>query len=151
MLNVGDEAPEITLPDQNGETVTLSALRGKSVVLFFYPKADTPGCTTEACAFRDARADFEGADSVLLGISPDDSNAQLKFAEKFNLPFHLLADADHAVAERYGVWVEKTNYGKTYMGIERTTFVISPEGKLSHIFRKVKVDGYADAVLKVLK
>lgn len=151
MLNVGDEAPEIILPDQNGETVTLSALRGKTVVLFFYPKADTPGCTTEACAFRDARADFEGADAVLLGISPDDSKAQLKFAEKFNLPFHLLADADHAVAENYGVWVEKTNYGKKYMGIERTTFVISPDGKLGHIFRKVKVDGHADAVLKVLR
>jgi thioredoxin-dependent peroxiredoxin len=151
MLNVGDIAPDFSLQDQNGETVTLSALRGKTVVLFFYPKADTPGCTVEACAFRDAKADFDGADTVLLGISPDPVKDQAKFATKFGLPMQLLADVDHVAVEAYGVWIEKTNYGKKYMGVDRTTFVIDPEGKLSHIFRKVKVDAHADEVLKAIR
>ncbi len=151
MLNVGDNAPEISLPDQNGETVTLSGLKGKTVVLFFYPKADTPGCTTEACAFRDAKADFDATDTVLLGISPDASGAQLKFAEKYDLPFHLLADAAHKTAETYGVWAEKSMYGKTYMGVERTTFVIAPDGRFRYIFRKVKPDGHSDEVLTAVR
>ena len=150
-LHIGDIAPDFNLPDQKGETVSLASLSGKTVVLFFYPKADTPGCTTEACAFRDARQEFEDENAVLLGISPDDSSAQLAFAEKYNLPFHLLADADHKTAETYGAWAEKTNYGKTYMGIDRSTFVIAPDGKLRFIFRKVKVDGHSDAILKAIR
>ncbi len=151
MPNVGDIAPDITLPDQSGQTVSLSALRGKTVVLFFYPKADTPGCTIEACGFRDSKANYDSSDTVLLGISPDTVSAQSNFAEKFNLPYSLLADADHQVAEAYEVWVERVNYGKKYMGIERTTFVIAPDGTLSHVFRKVKTDGHAEAVLAALK
>src|SRR5258708_1386071 len=138
MLNIGDTAPEFSLQDQTGETVTLSGLRGKTVVLFFYPKADTPGCTVEACSFRDTQAGFDQAKIVVLGISPETVKAQSKFAEKFGLPYRLLADADHAIAEAYGVWAEKSMYGKKYMGVARTTFVIGPEGKLSHIFPKVK-------------
>jgi peroxiredoxin Q/BCP len=151
MPDVGDVAPDFSLQDQTGETVTLSGLRGKTVVLFFYPKADTPGCTVEACAFRDAKADFDGANTVLLGISPDPVKDQAKFAIKFGLPMQLLADVDHAVVEAYGVWVEKSMYGKKYMGVDRTTFVIGPDGKLTHIFRKVKVDGHADEVLKAIR
>ncbi|HZP80988.1 MAG TPA: thioredoxin-dependent thiol peroxidase [Chthonomonadaceae bacterium] len=151
MLNVGDIAPDFELQNQQGETVRLSALRGKTVVLYFYPKADTPGCTKESCAFRDARTQFDAADAVILGISPDTVSSQLAFAEKYGLPFSLLADPDHQVADAYGVWGEKTNYGKTYMGIIRSTFVIDPEGRLSHIFRNVKVDGHSDAVLTAVR
>lgn len=151
MLNVGDVAPDINLPDQSGTTIALSALRGKTVVLFFYPKADTPGCTIEACAFRDAKADYDSADTVLLGISPDGTKDQAKFADKFSLPYSLLADAEHTVAEAYGVWVEKSMYGKKYMGVDRTTFVIAPDGTLSHIFHKVKPEGHAEEVLNALK
>jgi peroxiredoxin Q/BCP len=151
MLNVGDIAPDFELQNQQGETVRLSALRGKTVVLYFYPKADTPGCTKESCAFRDARSQFDAADTVILGISPDTVSSQLAFAEKYGLPFPLLADPDHQVADAYGVWGEKTNYGKTYMGIIRSTFVVDPEGRLSHIFRNVKVDGHSDAVLTAVR
>ena len=151
MLQVGDIAPDFNLADQNGETVSLSGLQGRTVVLFFYPKADTPGCTTEACAFRDAKTHFESEDAVLLGISPDESKAQLAFADKYNLPFHLLADVGHKVADAYGVWGEKMNYGKTYMGIDRTTFVIAPDGTLRFIFRKVKVNGHSDEVLTAIR
>ena len=150
MAEVGEFAPEINLPDQNGSPVVLSELRGKTVALFFYPKADTPGCTVEACGFRDAQKSFEGADSVILGISPDVSKAQVKFAEKFDLPYRLLADAQHETAEAYGVWIEKSMYGKKYMGVDRTTFVIGPDGKLTHIFRKVKPEGHADEVLQAI-
>ena len=150
MPEVGDIAPEINLPDQNGAPVVLSELRGKTVALFFYPKADTPGCTMEACAFRDAQKSFDGANAVILGISPDASKAQLKFAEKFDLPYRLLADSEHATAEAYGVWVEKSMYGKKYMGVDRTTFVIGPDGKLTYIFRKVKPEGHADEVLAAI-
>src|SRR5690242_11246300 len=135
MLEVGDAAPDFTLSDQNGKTVELSGLRGKTVILFFYPKADTPGCTTEACSFRDAHAEFDAAEVVLLGISPDSVNAQQKFATKYDLPMRLLADAEHAVAEKYGVWAEKSMYGRRYMGIARTTFVIGPDGRIRRIFR----------------
>ena len=150
MLEVGETAPEISLPDQNGNAVKLSELRGKTIALFFYPKADTPGCTVEACAFRDAQKSFDGADAVILGVSPDVSKAQLKFAEKFDLPYRLLADAEHTVAEAYGVWIEKSMYGKKYMGVERTTFVIGPDGKITHIFRKVKPEGHAEEVLQAI-
>jgi thioredoxin-dependent peroxiredoxin len=135
---VGDKAPDFTIPDQNGEPVTLSALRGKNVVLYFYPKADTPGCTTQACGIRDHNADYEHANAVVLGVSPDPVKSIAKFADKFGLAFPLLSDADHAVAEAYGVWVEKSMYGRTYMGNERSTFVIDPDGVITHVFRKVK-------------
>ena len=126
--NPGDPAPDFTLPDQDGNPVTLSGLRGKTVVLYFYPKADTPGCTTQACGVRDHRADYEAADAVVLGVSPDAVKATAKFDQKYGLGFPLLADEDHEVAERYGVWVKKNRYGREYMGNERTTFVIAPDG-----------------------
>lgn len=151
MLHVGDEAPDFRLPDQNGETIALSDLKDKTVVLFFYPKADTSGCTAEACAFRDAREEFSGENAILLGISPDESRAQLAFADKYNLPFHLLADTEHKTAEDYGVWTEKSMYGRAYMGIERTTYVIAPGGKIRFIFRKVKVPGHSDEVLTAIR
>src|SRR5580698_9498235 len=121
-LSPGDPAPDFTLPDQHGNPVTLSALRGKTVVLYFYPKADTPGCTTQACGVRDHRADYERLGARVLGVSPDPVKKVTKFAEKFDLDFTLLADADHAVAEAYGVWVEKSMYGRTYLGVQRATF-----------------------------
>ena len=133
------------------QTVTLSELRGKTVVLFFYPKADTPGCTVEACSFRDKKADYDADDVMIFGISPDTPKDQGKFAEKFGLPYRLLADADHAIAESYGVWAEKSMYGKKYMGIERTTFVIGKDGKLTQIFHKVKPENHADEVLAAIK
>lgn len=151
MLHVGDTAPDFSLPDQNGETITLSGLKDKTVVLFFYPKADTPGCTAEACAFRDAREEFAGENTVLLGISPDESKAQLAFADKYNLPFHLLADVEHKTVEEYGVWAAKSMYGRQYMGIDRTTYVIAPGGKIRTIFRKVKVPGHSDEVLTAIR
>jgi peroxiredoxin Q/BCP len=145
-IQVGDKAPDFTLPDDAGNNVSLQSLRGKRVVLYFYPKADTPGCTTESCEFRDAVPRFEGRDAVILGISPDTVADQAKFKKKFDLPFTLLADADHAVAEQYGVWQEKKNYGKTYMGVDRTTFLIGPDGRVAHIFEKVKPQGHAAEV-----
>lgn len=151
MPEVGDAAPEFELEDQNGNVVSLSKLKGKTVVLFFYPKANTPGCTVEACSFRNRITDYDTDKYVILGISPDVVKKQKKFADKFELPYPLLADADHAVAEAYGVWAEKSMYGKKYMGIERTTFVISPEGKLAHVFRKVQVKEHASEVLEQLK
>lgn len=149
-LNVGDKAPDFSLPDDTGATVSLSDFRRKTVVLYFYPKADTPGCTTESCEFRDAFPRFGGADAVVLGASPDTVRAQAKFKEKFDLPFTLLADANHALAEAYGVWKEKSMYGRTYMGVERTTFVIDGAGRIAHVFRKVKPAGHAAEVLAVL-
>jgi thioredoxin-dependent peroxiredoxin len=150
MPEVGDLAPDFTLQNQSGETVSLSALRGKTVVLFFYPKADTSGCTVEACGFRDSAKQFEKSDTVLLGISPDTVKAQQKFAVKYDLPMQLLADAEHTIAEKYGVWVEKSMYGRAYMGVSRETFVIDPEGKIKHIFRKVKPENHAAEVLEFL-
>jgi thioredoxin-dependent peroxiredoxin len=126
------------MPDQNGDRVKLSALRGKTVVLYFYPKADTPGCTTQACGVRDHRRDYESAGAVVLGVSPDPVKKIAAFDAKYSLGFPLLSDADHAVAEQYGVWVEKSMYGRKYMGMERSTFVIDPEGKIKDVFRKVK-------------
>jgi peroxiredoxin Q/BCP len=146
----GDSAPDFTLLDQDGNSVSLSGLRGKSVVLYFYPKADTPGCTTQACGVRDHRPDYESADAVVLGVSPDPVKAISKFDQKFDLGFPLLADEQHEVAEAYGVWVEKSMYGRTYMGNERTTFVISPDGAIKDVFRKVKPAQHDELVLGAL-
>lgn len=150
MVQAGEPSPNFTLQDQTGEQVELSSLRGKTVVLFFYPKADTSGCTLEACGFRDRRAEFEEKGVVLLGISPDTVKLQSKFAVKYELPMSLLADAEHAVAEAFGVWAEKSMYGKKYMGVERTTFVIGPDGVVQHVFTKVKPKDHADEVLAYL-
>jgi peroxiredoxin Q/BCP len=149
-LEPGDKAPDFTLPDQGGNEVSLKQLKGKNVVLYFYPKADTPGCTTQACGVRDHHAEYENADAVVLGVSPDPVKNIAKFADKFTLGFPLLADEDHAVAEAYGVWVEKSMYGRTYMGNERTTFVIGPDGKIKDVFRKVKPAEHDALVLGVL-
>jgi peroxiredoxin Q/BCP len=150
-LAVGKKAPEFKLAGSNGEQVALSALRGKTVVLYFYPKDDTPGCTKEACEFRDAVRKFTSKKAVVVGVSPDSLKSHDRFIDKFDLPFVLLSDPDHEVAEKYGVWVEKSMYGRKYMGIERSTFVIDPEGKLKAEFRKVKVDGHVDEVLAAVK
>lgn len=149
-VEVGKPAPDFSLPDDAGNTVSLKDLRGKTVVLYFYPKADTPGCTTESCEFRDTFPRFGGIDAVVLGASPDTVKAQAKFKEKFSLPFQLLADKDHTLAESYGVWKEKSMYGKKYMGVERTTFIIDAKGKVSHVFEKVKPAGHAEQVLSAL-
>jgi peroxiredoxin Q/BCP len=146
----GAKAPAISSTTDTGEPFTLASLKGKNVVLYFYPKADTPGCTKEACEFRDTTKKFIKENTVIVGVSPDKSTAQAKFKQKFDLPFTLLADEDHKVAEDYGVWKEKSMYGKTYMGIERTTFVIDTKGVIKKIFPKVKVEGHAEEVLAAI-
>ena len=150
MLAEGDKAPDFALPDQNGEEVTLSGLRGQTVVLYFYPRADTSGCTTQACGVRDRRADYEAAGARVIGISPDEVKDIDKFAGKYDLDFTLLADADHAVAEKYGTWVEKSMYGRKYMGVQRATFIIDPKGKIAKVFPKVQPKKHDDLVLKAL-
>jgi thioredoxin-dependent peroxiredoxin len=150
MIEPGDPAPDFTLPDQNGDPVTLSELRGKTVVLYFYPKADTPGCTTQACGVRDHRPDYAQADAVVLGVSPDPVKDVAKFDQKYGLGFPLLADQNHEVAEQYGVWVEKSRYGRNFMGNERTTFVIGPDGVIQQVFRAVKPAEHDDLVLGAL-
>ena len=150
-MQVNDKAPEFTLPDQNGEDVSLKQFRGKFVVLYFYPRADTPGCTIEACEFRDSYKKMQKSGAILLGISPDTSKAQDKFAKKFDLPFTLLADADKKVAIAYETVKEKNMYGKKVMGVARMTFIIGPDGKIIHIFDKVKPEGHAEEVLEYLK
>ncbi len=149
-LEVGTVAPDFTLSDQDGNPVTLSKLRGRLVVVYFYPKANTPGCTTQACGVRDNRADYAKLDATVLGVSPDPVKPIASFADKFDLGFTLLSDQDHAVAEAYGVWVEKSMYGRTYMGNERTTFVIGPDGVNTHVFRKVKPAEHDAKVLAAL-
>ncbi len=149
-LTVGAKAPAFSAPDQSGQTVSLSDFKGKKVVLYFYPKDDTPGCTTQACSYRDEYAAFKKKGIVVLGISPDDAESHAKFAEKFSLPFTLIADEGHKIAEDYGVWVEKSMYGKKYMGVERSTFVIGPDGKLLAIYRKVKPAEHTAEVLAAL-
>jgi peroxiredoxin Q/BCP len=146
----GSPAPEFALTSDTGETVTLSALKGKPVVLYFYPKDDTPGCTKQACGIRDAWGEFERSGAVVLGVSPDDEASHVTFKQKFDLPFTLLADPDHATADDYGVWVEKSMYGKKYMGVERSTFVIGADGTLTKVMRKVKPETHADDVLAAL-
>jgi peroxiredoxin Q/BCP len=150
-MDVNDKAPEFTLPDQNGKEISLKEFRGKNVVLYFYPRADTPGCTIEACEFRDSYKKIQKTGAVLLGISPDTSKSQKKFEEKFSLPFTLLGDAEKKVANLYGVYKEKNMYGKKVMGVARTTFIIGPDGKIRHVFPKVKPEGHADEVLAELK
>lgn len=149
-LKEGSKAPDFTLATDSDAKLKLSSLKGKNVVLYFYPKSDTPGCTTEACEFRDQNAAYAKADTVVLGVSPDPVKAQAKFRTKFDLPFTLLADEEHAVAEKYGVWVEKSMYGKKYMGVERSTFIINKDGKIAKIFPKVKPAGHAAEVLAAL-
>ena len=150
MIEEGKPAPDFELPSDNGETVKLSALRGKPVVLYFYPKDDTPGCTTQACGIRDAYGEFERAGAVVLGISPDSEKSHVKFKEKHGLPFTLLADTEHEVANAYGVWGEKKYMGRTYMGINRSTFVIDANGTVTRVLHDVKPATHADAVLAAL-
>ncbi len=150
VLEPGDAAPDFTLPDQTGTDVKLSALHGQPVVVYFYPKADTPGCTTQACGVRDHAADYDAAGVTVLGVSPDPVAKIATFAAKHNLSFPLLSDEDHSVAEAYGVWVEKSMYGRTYMGNERTTFVIDPEGTIREILRQVKPAEHDERVLAAL-
>jgi peroxiredoxin Q/BCP len=139
------------LPDQNGKEISLKDFRGKYVVLYFYPRADTPGCTVEACEFRDSYRKIQNTGAVILGISPDQPKAQKKFEEKYSLPFTLLGDADKKVGNAFGVIQEKNMYGKKVMGVARTTFIIGPDGKIKHIFQKVKPEGHAEEVLAYLK
>jgi peroxiredoxin Q/BCP len=149
-LSPGDPAPDFELPDQEGRPVKLSDFHGQPVVVYFYPKASTPGCTTQACGVRDHKPDYEQAGAVVLGISPDPVAKIEKFADKYDLGFPLLADEDHAVAESYGVWVEKSMYGRKYMGNERTTFIVDSEGKVANVLRKVKPAEHDEQVLAAL-
>jgi len=150
MPEVHDVAPDFSLLTQDGTPLQLSELRGRKVVLYFYPKDDTPGCTAQACGLRDAWGELERRGALVLGVSPDSVRAHVKFREKFGLPFTLLADTGHEVAEKYGVWKEKSLYGRKYMGNERTTFVIGEDGRIAHIFPRVKPDEHVDQVLAAL-
>jgi thioredoxin-dependent peroxiredoxin len=151
MVEEGKPAPDFELTSDGGETVKLSDFRGKQVVLYFYPKDDTPGCTAQACGIRDVYAEFEREGAVVLGVSPDDERSHVKFKEKYSLPFTLLADAGHEVADEYGVWAEKTYAGKTYWGVDRSTFVIDEGGTVKKVMHKVKPDTHADEVLATLR
>ena len=150
MVAEGQEAPDFTLPDQDGNEVTLSELRGQPVVLYFFPKADTPGCTAQACGVRNHRNDYEGTGARVVGVSPDTVAAQRKFADKYGLDFTLLADENHEVADLYGVWGEKKMYGKTYLGVTRATFLIDPEGRVAKVFPKVSPKTHDEVVLEAL-
>jgi peroxiredoxin Q/BCP len=150
VIREGEQAPDFTLESDTGEQVSLAGLRGKPVVLYFYPKDDTPGCTTQACGIRDAYEAFEQAGAVVLGVSPDSVKKHVKFKEKYDLPFTLLADPEHALAESYGVWGEKKYMGKSYMGVSRTTFVIGADGAVVKVFENVKPLTHADDVLAAL-
>jgi len=151
MLKPGTKAPAFSLPTDDGSTVALKDLKGKKVILYFYPKDDTSGCTTEACEFRDSWKSVQKAGAVVLGVSPDPVTAHLKFRKKYSLPFPLLADTDHAVAEAYGAWGEKSMYGRKYFGILRSTFIIDGGGKVVKVFEKVKPKGHAGEVLAALE
>jgi len=151
-LNEGEKAPAIDLPASSGDTVKLSDFEGKKrVILYFYPKDNTPGCTTESCGFRDSHKKIEGVDAVVFGISPDSVDSHHKFIDKFNLPFVLISDEEKKTCKDYGVWVEKNMYGKKYWGVARTTFIIGKNGKIEKIYRKVKPDGHDKEVLEFLK
>jgi peroxiredoxin Q/BCP len=150
-VTIGTPAPDFTLPASGGTTVSLSQFRGKKVIVYFYPKDDTPGCTKEACGFRDALPDFTGSDAVVIGISKDSVASHDKFRGKYDLPFLLAADTEGSVAESFGSWVEKQNYGKRYMGLDRSTFLIDRDGLVREIWRKVKVDGHVEKVLEAAK
>jgi peroxiredoxin Q/BCP len=149
-IEEGQKAPAFTLTADNGKKVKLSDFAGKPVVLYFYPKDDTPGCTREACAFRDASAPLKKAGAVVLGVSADDTASHMKFRDKFKLNFPLLSDTDHKVAEKYGAWREKNMYGKVSMGIQRSTFLIDPAGKVAKVWKRVQVDGHDQKVLEAL-
>lgn len=151
MLEIGKKAPDFVLPDQDGKKVSLKDYKGKKVILYFYPKDNTSGCTKEACNFRDDFPKFKKSSAVIIGVSPDSVSSHKKFAEKYNLPFTLLSDEDKKVVQLYDVWKEKSMYGKKYMGVERTTFIIDEDGKIKSIFNKVKVDGHNEEVMKALK
>jgi thioredoxin-dependent peroxiredoxin len=150
VVEEGKEAPDFELTSDSGDRVRLSQFRGRPVVLYFYPRDDTPGCTTQACAIRDSYADFTERGAVVLGVSPDEESSHVKFKQKHGLPFTLLADPEHEVAERYGVWGERKYMGRTYMGIERSTFLIDEEGRVAKVMRRVKPDTHADDVLAAL-
>jgi peroxiredoxin Q/BCP len=150
MIATGDKAPDFELPDQDCKPVKLSELTGRRIVLYFYPKADTPGCTTQACGIRDRAADYTAANAVVLGVSPDEPAALRRFADKYGLSFTLLADADHAVAAAYGTWVEKSMYGRTHWGNQRATFVIDEEGVVRHVIPKVTPNTHDEVVLEAL-
>ena len=150
MIEPGEEAPDFTLPNQDGEPVSLRDLRGRRVVLYFYPKADTPGCTTQACGIRDRGGDYDAAGAVVLGVSPDPVKAVKKFHDKQSLNFTLLADEDHSVCERYGAWVEKSMYGRTYWGAQRATFLIDEDGRVTHVIPKAAPKTHDDEVLGLL-
>ena len=150
MVAEGQPAPDFTLAADGGGEVSLAQYRGKPVVLYFYPKDDTPGCTTQACGIRDSYDAFAQRGAVVLGVSPDSETSHVKFKEKYGLPFTLLADPDHRVADEYGTWVERKNYGKTYMGVERSTFLIDSGGNVTKVMRRVKPDTHADEVLAAL-
>ena len=150
-IEVGKKAPAFTLTADDGKKVKLSDLKGSPVVLYFYPKDDTPGCTKEACAFRDRKAEMEQLGAKVLGVSPDTVESHVKFRDKFNLNFPLLADPDHAVAEKYGAWREKNMYGKKSMGVQRSTYLIDADGKVARVWQRVQVDGHDDAVIEALK
>jgi peroxiredoxin Q/BCP len=149
-LPIGAAAPAFSAPDQDGKTVSLADFKGRTVILYFYPKDDTPGCTVEACSFRDEHSAFLKKGCVVLGVSPDNAKSHTKFIEKFTLPFPLLSDVDHKISIDYGVWVEKSMYGKKYMGVERSTFVIDAQGKLKAIYRKVKPAEHTAELLAAL-
>jgi peroxiredoxin Q/BCP len=151
MLEAGKKAPSFTLKDQTGATVKLADFAGQYVVIYFYPKDDTPGCTVEACSFRDEYAKLKKAGAVVLGVSPDDEKRHAKFIAKFTLPFTLLADTEHVMAEKYGTWAEKSMYGRKYMGVLRSTFLIAPDGKVARVWPKVKPDGHGAEVLAAIK
>jgi peroxiredoxin Q/BCP len=150
MIDVGDKAPSFELQNQDGETVKLSDFAGKTVVLYFYPKADTPGCTTQACGIRDRSGEYEAAGAVVLGVSPDEPKALKKFADKYDLPFTLLSDEGHKLADAYGVWAEKSMYGRTYWGNLRATFIIAADGTVAHVIPKVSPKTHDDEVLAEL-
>jgi len=150
MIEAGKQAPDFTLEDQDGNEVTLSGLRGRKVVLYFYPKDDTSGCTTQACGLRDRIAEFEAKGAVVLGVSPDSPSSHTRFRAKYELPFTLLADTDHVVAGQYGVWQEKSLYGRTFWGVARTTFLIGADGRVEQVLEKVKPAGHAEQVLELL-
>ena len=150
MIEPGQPAPDFELPDQDGNPVRLSSLRGRPIVLYFYPKADTPGCTTQACGIRDHSADYDAAGAVVLGVSPDPVEAVKRFHGGQSLNFTLLADEDHAVCDLYGVWAEKTNYGRTYWGALRSTFIIDPDGTVAKVFPKVSPKTHDEVVLEAL-
>lgn len=151
MIDVNQKAPEFTLPDDQGNKVSLADYQGRHVVLYFYPKDDTPGCTKEACAFSDGLSQFNDMDVAILGVSKDSVEKHRKFKAKYDLKFPLLSDADDTVCEDYGVWNEKSMYGKTFMGIDRTTFLIGPDGFVRHVWTKVKVDGHADEIAETIQ